>query len=121
MLHKFVVPCVRAGRRICAKPNNKLITLILWQKLKTVDNHAAIAASNDVAQLCQPLFKATDVSFFNYVRMFNDGRRLSIGSKAEWLKHYFDSSIMITPFFKKYSRLSRIKIDTGGMATSTSR
>lgn len=62
----------------------------MMASLITVDNHAAISVSNDIDQICQPLFAATDISFFNFVRIFDDGRRLSVANHPDWLEHYFD-------------------------------
>lgn len=62
-------------------------------KLISVDNHYAIQVTEEIKQICKPLFDYTPITFFNYVKIYNNGSRLSVASNPYWLKHYFDNQL----------------------------
>jgi len=59
-------------------------------KLVTTDDHLAVQLSSEVDKLCQPLFNNFPITFFNYVRIYPNGSRLSMSNRADWLMHYFE-------------------------------
>lgn len=58
--------------------------------LITVDNHKSIKQSKDITRICSPLFNETEITNFNYVKEFFDGRRLSLSNHADWLMYHFE-------------------------------
>ena len=68
--------------------------------LVTVDNHLAITLSSEVEQICKPLFTCFEISFFNYVRIFYDGQRLSLSNRSDWLEHYYNNQFQNRTVFK---------------------
>ncbi len=68
--------------------------------LKTIDNHRAIHSSSHVTEICNPLFNSFDISFFNFVRIYKNGNRLSLANRPDWLQHYFEQQYQNIAIFK---------------------
>ncbi len=47
------------------------------------------SASETIADICQPFFKATGLTSFIYGRVFFDGRYLGLTNEIEWIKNWF--------------------------------
>lgn len=65
--------------------------------LKNVDGFSAIKKSNEIIEICQPL-SCLKITFFNHIRIFNNGARLSFSNRGDWLEHFFN---------KKYYNLGK--------------
>lgn len=75
--------------------------------LKNVDNFTSIQKSKDVIEICSPLalFKIT---YFNHIRIFNNGARLSLGNRPDWLEHFFHKQYHNKGnFSKNYKQLTQ--------------
>lgn len=57
--------------------------------LKMTNDHIAINASNDIQQITKPLLKL-GVSYFSYVRSYEDGSHIRLSNNAPWTRHYYD-------------------------------
>lgn len=68
-------------------------------QLKTTDNHKAVSFYNEISAISKPLFEHTPINFFNYIRIYYDGRRLSMGTRPDWLLHYFENQYQNVTFF----------------------
>lgn len=45
----------------------------------------------DIADICKPLFEKTGITNFFYVRIYNDGSRLYLSHRGEWVEHYVEN------------------------------
>jgi LuxR family transcriptional regulator, quorum-sensing system regulator SolR len=70
-------------------------------ELKSIDNHKAFSLSNEVEALCRPLFRNTQITSFNIVREYYDGKRLSLSNRADWLEYHFKEKYYLE-CYKKY-------------------
>lgn len=52
------------------------------------DKHLSVINGNDTREICEPLFKSSDISFFIYCRFYEDGTVMSFPSNTEWHKHF---------------------------------
>ncbi|MCI5057781.1 MAG: helix-turn-helix transcriptional regulator [Flavobacteriales bacterium] len=68
-------------------------------QLITTDNHKSINFTNDIVSISKPLFETTPINFFNFIRIYFDGKRLSLGTRADWLRHYFNNQYQNLTFY----------------------
>lgn len=68
-------------------------------KLITLDDHQCLKVSNDIASIGQPLFSYTPIEFFNFVRVFKNGSRLSLCSRADFMDFYFSNQLYNSSVF----------------------
>lgn len=61
-------------------------------KLMNVDNFSAIKKSNDIAEIARPL-SLLNIHFFNHIRVFNDGSRISLSNRGDWLEYFFKNQL----------------------------
>jgi len=69
-------------------------------KLKNVDHFAAISHSLDIRAISSVLVPF-GIHYFNHVRIYKNGSRLSLGTEATWLKHFFDYEYYNKGYFSK--------------------
>ncbi len=68
------------------------------------DQHISLRSQLDVATICRTLFKSTPVKFFIYVRFYDNGSIISLPSRADWHKHFFQ---------KEYYKSSKLRLVPG--------
>lgn len=60
-------------------------------QLVNSDSYKAISLSQELCDLARPL-KVFGIHYFNHIRIFSDGSRVSLGTNGSWLKHFFDNA-----------------------------
>lgn len=74
-------------------------------KLVNIDGFRAISLTPELRDIARPL-KRFGIHYFNHIRRFPDGSRLSLGTNSSWLQHFFDNSYYKKGnFSSKYSSL----------------
>ena len=51
--------------------------------------NVALTASSEIAQICQPLNKFFGISYFNFVKIFEDGSRAVLSNKPDFIETYY--------------------------------
>lgn len=59
-------------------------------KCLLIDAHPFLTTSNDIKEICKPLFEGFDISYFRYVKIFRNGGCIWLCNNNEWLSHYVD-------------------------------
>lgn len=62
----------------------------------TNDSHI-VKFQNQVQSICKPLFNATDLSYFHFAQIYDDGRILVLNTNAAWNQHFLNQE-----FYKLY-------------------
>lgn len=73
---------------------------MLRSHLLNHDQHAAIEQSSHITEIARPLH-LLNITYFNQIRIYNDLSRLSLGTDAKWLRHFFDSKYYLQGRFSK--------------------
>ncbi len=47
-------------------------------------NSIAISSCDQIQAICQDFFNKTEIHYYNYVRIFHDGSRISLMNNKEW-------------------------------------
>lgn len=63
------------------------------------DQHISISSAVHLQEICQPLFTHTDISYFEYFRLFKDGSRAWLATDAARTKHMFETDVKETTKF----------------------
>jgi len=50
------------------------------------DNHISVIAAKDIDEICQPLFNYSNITFFNFMRVFADRSYITLSSNAKFVK-----------------------------------
>lgn len=51
-----------------------------------------LTSSNDITQICKPLFELLDINYFDFRRVYSDGRRIRLSTNPECTEYYFKSN-----------------------------
>lgn len=54
------------------------------------DNHQYLDYTQDIREICQPLFQTTGITNFLYIRVYQNGKRLQLGTMPDWFLHYVE-------------------------------
>lgn len=68
--------------------------------LTNEDNFFALSLSDEIKSLASPLVDL-GITYFNQIRIFNDGSRISVGTHADWLNHFFKNRYYLKGRFSK--------------------
>ena len=68
-------------------------------KLITLDNHRCLKVTNDIQMICNPLFTCTPINYFNFVRVYPDGSRLTLCTQTDWMEYYFKNDLYNSSVF----------------------
>lgn len=70
---------------------------IQLERYKTV----SLGYSQDIKEICQPLFKDTNIDYFCYMKSTKDGRMIHLTNREDWLEYYLDSKFYEISNFRK--------------------
>lgn len=59
-------------------------------ELNLNDSHPFLSSSNDLNEICKPLFESSDINYFLYSKIFRDSRCIWLCTNSNWLKHFCD-------------------------------
>ncbi len=58
-------------------------------------NHFALTSANDVNDICMPL-KDIGITYFNYLKIYQDGSRELLTNNAPWIDHFYKNALYLT-------------------------
>lgn len=61
------------------------------------EKHISITSSNNVIEICKPLFKQFGLTFFFYARLFYDNTLYVLTTDILWHKHAFENRFIVIP------------------------
>lgn len=56
-------------------------------------NHFSLTSSIDVEQICQDPLSSIGITYFNYIKIYNDGSRELLTNNAPWIDHFYKNSL----------------------------
>jgi hypothetical protein len=56
--------------------------------IEFLQNHIALASSSQINEICKPLAKL-GITYFSFVRSFQDGSHIRLSNNAAWTQHYY--------------------------------
>jgi len=56
--------------------------------IEFLQNHIALASSNEISNICAPLSKL-GINYFSFVRSFKDGSHVRLSNNPAWTQHYY--------------------------------
>lgn len=66
--------------------------------------HPFIRISQELAEICQPL-ELIGINHFTYQKSFNDGSRINLSSKPQWIEDYYNLKLYESSLFEAKSTL----------------
>lgn len=72
-----------------------------------INNHIAITANKEMAQICKPLIELVGITHFDWLRTYKDGSRTRLSTHPEWVKHYFNQAYYQYARCEKHPNLYR--------------
>lgn len=57
--------------------------------------HPLFTLTEEVREICQPLFSATNINFFDYVRFYKNNSFVGLVSDRYWIEHFFKSNFTL--------------------------
>lgn len=66
---------------------------------KVQTNHISLSSSNDVKDICKPLFNAFGLNFFRYLKINSNGTRSTLSSNAYWTEHFYEHKFYKVAWF----------------------
>ncbi|MCK4609395.1 MAG: helix-turn-helix transcriptional regulator [Gammaproteobacteria bacterium] len=64
--------------------------------LTTLKKHISYTAADDVAAICDPLFKTFGLNYFDYARVYPDSSLVALVSDRDWHYHFFEHEFPVT-------------------------
>ncbi|KTD48658.1 Bacterial regulatory protein, luxR family [Legionella rubrilucens] len=59
-----------------------------------LERHHALQSAHNVQEICSPALKLLGVSYFNYIKVYNDDcSRELLASHAPWIKHFYENAL----------------------------
>lgn len=59
-------------------------------------NHFSLASANFVEQICHDPLSSIGITYFNYIKIYNDGSRELLTNNAPWIDHFYAYSLYKT-------------------------
>jgi DNA-binding CsgD family transcriptional regulator len=56
------------------------------------NNHLSLTSQNDMDEICKPL-KSLGITFFNYIKNYQDGSQITLANAAYWIRHFYDHKL----------------------------
>lgn len=57
--------------------------------------HPLFTSAAEVQAICQPLFSATNINFFDYIRFYTNNSFVGLVSDRYWIEHFFKSNFIL--------------------------
>lgn len=64
------------------------------------DKHPLVVLSKEFAELCKPL-EMFHIHHFTYQKQFNDGTRINLSNKPQWIEDYYNLKLYESSLFEK--------------------
>lgn len=59
-------------------------------------NHFSLASASSVEEICHDPLRSISVTYFNYIKIYNDGSRELLTNNAPWIDHFYRNSLYKT-------------------------
>ncbi len=56
-------------------------------------NHFSLSSSQEVAQICDPALASIGITYFNFIKIYNDGSRELLTNNSPWIDHFYKSAL----------------------------
>lgn len=67
----------------------------------SLKDHPFLISSQEISEICKPLFEYIGIKYFDWIRTYEDGGRLRLTTHPRWVEHY------LTQEYYKFSQLER--------------
>ena len=67
-------------------------------------NHFCLTSQNDVQQICNPLFKYFNTTYFNFVRRYTDGSESCLTTDSNWTEFFYTNRLYQKVLSDRYAR-----------------
>ena len=61
-----------------------------------LNNHISLTSSNEINEICSPL-RNIGVTYFNYLKIYQDGSRDLLTNDAPWIEHFYKNALYQSP------------------------
>ena len=64
------------------------------------DTHIALSSTDEITQICEPLFSMSEITYFGFFREYRDNSYITLGTNADWFSYIHKESFFfaITEF-----------------------
>ena len=59
------------------------------------DNHLTLSSEDEIRQICCNLLNPVGISYFNYLRYYNDGTSYLLTTHSRLIKYIFENNIPV--------------------------
>ena len=74
------------------------------QSTLNLKNHFCLTAQNQVQQVCNPLFKNFNTTYFNFVRRYTDGSESCLTTDSKWTEFFYHERLYQKVLSDRYAR-----------------
>lgn len=60
--------------------------------IELADTHFILESATDVQAICQPFMSLFELTYFDYCKIYRDGRMSILASNPYWVKHFFEEN-----------------------------
>lgn len=65
-----------------------------------INRKLPFTVGEEMKQICQPLFDASDLTFFEYIKSYNNGSYITLCNNLDWLENYFTKQYYNVSYFR---------------------
>lgn len=59
--------------------------------MDNLEENITLATAHEVEEICKDFFNYTGITYFNFVRIYNDGSRISLCNNYGWQKFFIEN------------------------------
>lgn len=56
-------------------------------------NHFSLSSSHEVAQICDSALSSIGITYFNYIKIYDDGSRELLTNNSPWIDHFYKNAL----------------------------
>lgn len=89
------------------------------------EKHILFTSFNDIQSICQPFFAKTGTTYFNYIKRYNNGYKVSLSNRPDWHRYYYHNELfknvleIETRTIIEKSRIGELKVVLWNNTTNT--
>lgn len=72
-------------------------------------SHITVTACDQVALICAGFFKKTSLTYYNFVRIYQDGARLSFSNDRLWMEYFYTNISKHRVIFEKHPEIGETR------------
>ncbi|EKD92223.1 MAG: hypothetical protein ACD_29C00109G0001 [uncultured bacterium] len=74
------------------------------QPILNLKNHFCLTSQNEIQQICSPLFKHFNTTYFNFVRRYTDGSESCLTTDSKWTEFFYTERLYQKVLSDRYAR-----------------